>query len=984
MCLSIPVLSSLHRPYKRFTPRGRCYSNLVVPARTTHVEFQVSGSLWNCRSAANKAEFISAYASLQSLDFLALTETWITTDNTATPTALSSSAHVFSHTPRASGQRGGGTGILISPKWTFSLSPLTHLSIASFEFHAVTVTSPFKLNILIIYRPPGSLGEFINELDALISSFPEDGSPLTVLGDFNLPTSTFDSFLSASFFPLLSSFDLTLSPSPPTHKAGNTLDLIFTRCCSSTNLIATPLQVSDHYLVSFSLSLSSNTSHTAPTRMVSRRPNLRSLSPATLSSSILSSLPSAQTFSNLSPDSASSTLLSSLSASFDSLCPLSSRPARSSPPAPWLDDSLRAHRTGLRAAERKWRKTRLPADLASFHSLLSTFSSSVSAAKANFYHSKFQASASNPRKLFATFSSLLNPPPPPPPSSLSADDFVNHFEKKVDDIRSSFAKSNDTAGSAHTALPCALTSFSPLSPDEISRLVTAGRPTTCPLDPIPSSLLQTISGDLLPYLTSLINSSLTAGYVPSVFKRARVAPLLKKPTLDPSDVNNYRPVSLLSFLSKTLERAVLGQLSCYLSQNDLLDPNQSGFKTSHSTETALLCVTEALRTAKANSLSSALILLDLSAAFDTVNHQILLSTLSELGISGAAHAWIASYLTGRSYQVVNRISACLADISVWMTDHHLKLNLGKTELLFLPGKDCPFHDLAITVDNSIVSSSQSAKNLGVILDNTLSFSTNIKAVTRSCRFMLYNIRRVRPCLTQEAAQVLIQALVISRLDYCNSLLAGLPACAIKPLQLIQNAAARLVFNFPKFSHVTPLLRSLHWLPVEARIRYKTMVLAYGAVRGTAPPYLQALIRPYTQTRALRSSTSGLLASLPLRKYSSRSAQSKLFAALAPQWWNELPHDARFTSTRGGRPIATASCPSPRNCRRVCGGRVATLASGWSCSPCSASRPVTTWPSSSTATKTLHGSSSTVWPTATEGRMASTSPRCLHVRRWGPI
>ncbi|KAM9502200.1 uncharacterized protein ACWYII_000077 [Salvelinus alpinus] len=800
MCLSIPVLSSLHRPYKRSTPRGRGHPNLVVPARTTHVEFQVSGSLWNCRSAANKAEFISAYASLQSLDFLALTETWITTDNTATPTALSSSAHVFSHTPRASGQRGGGTGILISPKWSFSLSPLTHLSIASFEFHAVTVTSPFKLNILIIYRPPGSLGEFINELDALISSFPEDGSPLTVLGDFNLPTSTFDSFLSASFFPLLSSFDLTLSPSPPTHKAGNTLDLIFTRCCSSTILIATPLQVSDHYLVSFSLSLSSNTSHTAPTRMVSRRPNLRSLSPATLSSSILSSLSSAQTFSNLSPDSASSTLLSSLSASFDSLCPLSSRPARSSPPAPWLDDSLRAHRTGLRAAERKWRKTRLPADLASFHSLLSTFSSSVSAAKATFYHSKFQASASNPRKLFATFSSLLNPPPPPPPSSLSADDFVNHFEKKVDDIRSSFAKSNDTAGSAHTALPCALTSFSPLSPDEISRLVMAGRPTTCPLDPIPSSLLQTISGDLLPYLTSLINSSLTAGYVPSVFKRARVAPLLKKPTLDPSDVNNYRPVSLLSFLSKTLERAVLGQLSRYLSQNDLLDPNQSGFKTSHSTETALLCITEALRTAKANSLSSALILLDLSAAFDTVNHQILLSTLSELGISGAAHAWIASYLTGRSYQVANRISACLADISVWMTDHHLKLNLGKTELLFLPGKDCPFHDLAITVDNSIVSSSQSAKNLGVILDNTLSFSTNIKAVARSCRFMLYNIRRVRPCLTQEAAQVLIQALVISRLDYCNSLLAGLPACAIKPLQLIQNAAARLVFNLPKFSH----------------------------------------------------------------------------------------------------------------------------------------------------------------------------------------
>ena len=96
----------------------------------------------------------------------------------------------------------------------------------------------------------------------------------------------------------------------------------------------------------------------------------------------------------------------------------------------------------------------------------------------------------------------------------------------------------------------------------------------------------------------------------------------------------------------------------------------------------------------------------------------------------------------------------------------------------------------------------------VTLDNTLSFSANIKAVTHSCRFMLYNIRRVRPYLTQEAAQILNQALVLSRLAYCNSLLAGLAACAIKPLQLIQNAAARLVFNFPKFSHVTPLLRTL--------------------------------------------------------------------------------------------------------------------------------------------------------------------------------
>ena len=113
----------------------------------------------------------------------------------------------------------------------------------------------------------------------------------------------------------------------------------------------------------------------------------------------------------------------------------------------------------------------------------------------------------------------------------------------------------------------------------------------------------------------------------------RIKPLLKKPTLDTTDIQNYRPVSHLSILSKTLERAIANQLSSYVSFINLLDPHQSGFKKAHSTETALLTVTESLRAARASSLSSVLILLDLSAVFDMVNHQILLATLAELGIA---------------------------------------------------------------------------------------------------------------------------------------------------------------------------------------------------------------------------------------------------------------------------------------------------------------------------------------------------------------
>ncbi|XP_053365173.1 uncharacterized protein LOC128535324, partial [Clarias gariepinus] len=241
-----------------------------------------------------------------------------------------------------------------------------------------------------------------------------------------------------------------------------------------------------------------------------------------------------------------------------------------------------------------------------------------------------------------------------------------------------------------------------------------------------------------------------------------------------------------------------------------------------------------------------------------------------------------------------RISACLADISFWMAAHQLKLNLSKTELLFIPCDSSPGQDLVISMDNNQITPSTTARNLGVTVDNHLSFSPHIANLTRSCRFLLYNIRRIRPFLSSQATQVLVQSLVISRLDYCNSLLAGLPLSTIRPLQLIQNAAARLVFNLPKFSHTTPLLRSLHWLPVAARIKFKTLMLAYKAKNGPAPTYLSALITPRTAPRSLRSSSTARLIPPSLRDRGRHS--SRLFSVLAPRWWNELPLDVRTSDT----------------------------------------------------------------------------------------
>ncbi len=195
---------------------------------------------------------------------------------------------------------------------------------------------------------------------------------------------------------------------------------------------------------------------------------------------------------------------------------------------------------------------------------------------------------------------------------------------------------------------------------------------------------------------------------------------------------------------------------------------------------------------------------------------LLFSTYTtSLGPIIQAHSFYADdtqlYLSFRPDDptVAARISGCLADISAWMKEHHLQLNLAKTELLVLPATLTLQHDFTIQLGSSTITPSASVRNLGVIFDDQLTFKEYIAKTARSCRFALHNIRKIRPFLTEHATQILVQALVISRLDYCNALLAGLPSNTIKPLQMIQNAAARLVFNEPK-EHLSLLhLQMLH-------------------------------------------------------------------------------------------------------------------------------------------------------------------------------
>uniref|UniRef100_A0A3B1J1G3 Reverse transcriptase domain-containing protein n=1 Tax=Astyanax mexicanus TaxID=7994 RepID=A0A3B1J1G3_ASTMX len=237
---------------------------------------------------------------------------------------------------------------------------------------------------------------------------------------------------------------------------------------------------------------------------------------------------------------------------------------------------------------------------------------------------------------------------------------MDFFDSKIENIRDKIKQINITSSLSsgvadleqNPVTEVRLEVFNPLPQLELEKIISSSNSTTCTLDAVPTKLLKQVLPDIIKPLLMIVNSSLTLGHVPKAFKTAVIKPLIKKPNLDPSVLSNYRPISNLPFISKILEKAVAQQLCSYLQRNQIYEKFQSGFRPYHSTETALVKITNDLLTAADQGCASLLVLLDMSAAFDTIDHTILLERLENMvGVTGTALTWFKSYLTDR-YQFV--------------------------------------------------------------------------------------------------------------------------------------------------------------------------------------------------------------------------------------------------------------------------------------------------------------------------------------------
>jgi len=253
-----------------------------------------------------------------------------------------------------------------------------------------------------------------------------------------------------------------------------------------------------------------------------------------------------------------------------------------------------------------------------------------------------------------------------------------------------------------------------------------------------------------------------------------------------------------------------------------------------------------------------------------------------------------SFSAPDSFSTLSFLSNVLDSVYSWLSSNYLAVNPSKTEFLLIgtPQQRTKLTSELLYFSGCSLSPSDSARNLGVLLDSDLSFSKQISSVCRRSYHSIRLLRQVRSPLDLNTSILLANSLTSSNLDYCNSLYFSLPNSSIHRLQLVQNSLARAVLCLKRHDHISPALHTLHWLPIHQRIKFKICLLTYKSLHNQAPSYLTNLLKPYVPVRKLRSSDASLLSVPFFKSVSGRRS----FSYSAPSLWNSLPLHLRLSPT----------------------------------------------------------------------------------------
>ena len=533
---------------------------------------------------------------------------------------------------------------------------------------------------------------------------------------------------------------------------------------------------------------------------------------------------------------------------------------------PWIADNaaLRSLMRERDAARSVWLAQRTPEARAEFVRLRNRVKSSLICARRDYLCSQMTSGRKcDFWKNFKKFATNKYKSPSTPTTS------ADLATRKADDLNQYFAsvgaciadQLRDTRHVSPRPPTVCSTAFElkPVTLPELSRCIRNMNATkACGLDGVPFHAIINCFAVIGPHLLRIVNLSIRLGVFPDRWKTACIVPIPKSG--DPDIPSNNRPISLLSTLSKILEKAVCTQLSDYLREHHLLSPSQYAYRPRHSTEDAVLDAVERLVTNTDNGLVSAVTTLDLSKAFDSVDHDLLITKLSWYGITDAT--WFRSYLSDR-HQIVRggtltlpvscgvpqgsilgpilfvlftcdlpshlthghlisyaddshhidsaqpdslglsalkeRLELTMNELHGWFSANSLKMNETKTNFMLVGTKTNikKTSGFSLEINGSTLKSSDKLTFLGVVIDSHLSWEAHISQVVKKCNYILVSFYRLRHYFTKDALKLLIEAFAFTHIFYCLCVWGGATKTQLSKIQKLINFSARIVTGVKK-------------------------------------------------------------------------------------------------------------------------------------------------------------------------------------------